>query len=102
MPPVCAATGVYVITTFLFDFHMGRLECVTCHGPERKSSVGGVKFIHRIGDEEVEGARKERGRGLFDIFASLVYSLYIVFCSCEGEAASAISFHQTASTIAGR
>lgn len=36
-------SGVYVMTTLRFDFHMGSVLCVTCHGPERKSVGGAVK-----------------------------------------------------------
>jgi mono/diheme cytochrome c family protein len=33
--------GVYVMTTLRFFFHMGSVECVTCHGPLSQESVGG-------------------------------------------------------------
>lgn len=35
--------GVYVMETLRLDFHIGRVECVTCHVPARKDGEGGVK-----------------------------------------------------------
>lgn len=33
---------LYVIVTLRFDFHIGRVECVTCHVPESQAGVGGL------------------------------------------------------------
>lgn len=44
--------GVYVILTFRLSFHRGRLECVTCQVPVRKSMDGAV--CSGFGDLEVE------------------------------------------------
>lgn len=45
------------MVTLRLDFHMGRVECVTCHVPESQSVVGGVQA--GWGRFEVVGGRKE-------------------------------------------
>ncbi len=46
--------------TFLLDFHIGRVECVTCHVPFRKSTDG-ILNSGSGGALEIEGARKMSG-----------------------------------------
>lgn len=43
------------MVTFRLDFHIGRVECVTCHVPESQYVVGGVKA--GWGRPEVLGGR---------------------------------------------
>jgi hypothetical protein len=50
-----------VIRTFLHDFHIGRVECVTCHVPLRKST-GGILNSGLAGTGDTEGARKTSRR----------------------------------------
>lgn len=38
-----SVSGVYVMETLRLDFHMGRVECVTCQVPESHCGVGAVK-----------------------------------------------------------
>ena len=46
--------------TLRLDFHMGSVECVTCHVPCRKSGFGGVQGETILAGEE-EGGRQVRG-----------------------------------------
>ena len=46
-----------MMVTLRLDFHMGRVEFVTCHVPESQSVVGGVQA--GWGRSEVVGGRKE-------------------------------------------
>ena len=51
-------SGLYAIVTLRLDFHMGSVECVTCHVPKSQSMDGGVK----VGDWirwRVVGGRRE-------------------------------------------
>ena len=50
------------MVTLRLDFHMGRVECVTCHVPESQSVVGGVKA--GWGRFEVVGGRRESDRAI--------------------------------------
>lgn len=36
--------GLYVIVTLRFDFHIGRVEWVTCHVPESHAGAVGLKL----------------------------------------------------------
>ena len=48
--------------TLRFDFHIGRVEWVTCHLPSRKDRGGGSKEeIEEVGEEEVVGDRRVTG-----------------------------------------
>lgn len=53
---VVGGRGLYVIVTFRLDFHMGRVECVTCHVPDSQDVVGGVNA--GWGRAEVVGGRR--------------------------------------------
>lgn len=51
-----------MMVTLRLDFHMGRVECVTCHVPVSQSVVGGVKAgWARL---EVVGGRRESERAI--------------------------------------
>ena len=50
------------MVTLRLDFHMGRVECVTCHVPESQSVDGGVKA--GWGRLEVVGRRRESDRAI--------------------------------------
>ena len=47
------------MVTFRLLFHIGSVECVTCHVPCRKATLGGMKVCVASGD--VVGARKVSG-----------------------------------------
>ena len=49
--------------TLRLDFHIGRVECVTCHLPERKERGGGVKKaeVEEEEDGELVGRRRVIG-----------------------------------------
>lgn len=47
--------GVYLIWTFLFDFHMGRLEWVTCQVSVSQGMDGIAKLAGAIALEKVGG-----------------------------------------------
>lgn len=68
---------VYVIMTFLFFFHMGRVEWVTCQGPVRKVAVGAWKGGGLEGVWAVEGGRKMRGDG-FESVVTLVVLVVVM------------------------
>ena len=55
--------AVYVMLTLRFDFHIGRVECVTCHLPSRKERGGGSKeeVVGEMGYGEVVGDRRVTG-----------------------------------------
>ena len=46
-----------MIVTLRFDFHIGKVECVTCHVPWRKETEGTVKSLVLL-SFDVEGGRK--------------------------------------------
>lgn len=48
-------SGVYLIVTFRFDFHIGRLECVTCQVSDSHGMVGIVKLAGAAAAENVGG-----------------------------------------------
>lgn len=52
-------TGVYVMRTFRDFFHMGSVECVTDHVPERKESGGAEMVAVALSEEDarVDGVR---------------------------------------------
>jgi hypothetical protein len=58
--------GVYVMTTLRLDFHIGRVEWVTCQVPERNARGGDVKVVGlgELEAGELEGGRKQRGAGV--------------------------------------
>jgi len=47
--------GVYLMRTLRFDFHMGRLECVTCQVSVSHSTVGRAKAVGAVALENVGG-----------------------------------------------
>lgn len=49
--------------TLRLDFHIGRVECVTCQVPESQVGVGGVKS-EGWGVSVVVGARREIGEAM--------------------------------------
>jgi len=55
--------GVYVMTTLRLDFHIGRVEWVTCQVPERNARGGDVKAVGLAELEawKLDGRRKQRG-----------------------------------------
>lgn len=71
-----AGRGVYVMLTFRLDFHIGRVECVTCHVPVRKEGEGAVKVGGWARWEEVVGGRREMGIVGADIFGGWGIGLY--------------------------
>ena len=48
-----------MIETLRLDFHIGRVECVTCHVPDSHSGEGGVKEGGCGWCGEVVGRRRE-------------------------------------------
>lgn len=47
--------GVYLIVTFRFDFHIGKLEWVTCQVSDSHGIVGTVKLAGAAAEEKVGG-----------------------------------------------
>jgi len=47
--------GVYLIWTFRFDFHMGRLECMTCQVSVSQRMVGNAQLVGAAALEKVGG-----------------------------------------------
>ena len=58
--------GVYLMRTLRFDFHIGRLECVTCQVSVSHSTVGRVKDAGAVALENV-GGRMIVESAMFDI-----------------------------------
>ena len=50
------------MVTLRLDFHMGSVECVTCHVPDSQSVVGGVNA--GCGRFEVVGGRSESEKAI--------------------------------------
>lgn len=62
--------------TLRLDFHIGRVLWVTCQGPVRKLTEGGVKVVAVGGVGDVEGWRKislREGSGAGDIVCADVF-----------------------------
>ena len=60
LAPEGDGAGVYVMVTLRLDFHMGSVECVTCHVPCRNLGFGGDQGETLLAGEE-EGGRKVNG-----------------------------------------
>lgn len=57
-----------MIRTFLFDFHMGSEECVTCHVPESHSIDGATKEVG--GAMATVGGRRTIGEAMFELYSA--------------------------------
>ena len=74
---------VYVMRTFRLDFHIGRVECVTCHVPSSHVFWGGVKEVVEDDEDEVEGGRIVMGESIVEI--SVWYYCYWLCKAALGE-----------------